>query len=639
MADALAVDPPGWSPFAWLGSIWGFMSCRSTRTSPETPLSASETGGTDTGKKLASSVELGFSRIELSSDAYTELSKLPLKVHDELKVAINKLTDELAQKNAELSRAAAEVRFLRSSAAQDAPEKAPLSASEAQAVRKIKELCKYEDSQAQCSFVCLDAKQLMDYPGHLLPKYQDLLETHPTMLVPFTISFAEACAGVHVKSTLAISHRWMSPEVADIDGVQLAAIRKFLKEHPEIERVWVDYSCMPQGKRTAVQTADLRRMLSQVNLLYLGATVLILLDLSYLSRFWTQLEAWLSMQQATTGRMSRATGTERREHIVTIYNGTATAARLLEETWANVTPEQTIEVLGQPDVMVTNQKDKWSQIERLKVFSEHVNKVNMGGFMLVMAIERAVGRKPKDVAWEDEFPEAMMERDQLLGVSKPRSDYEEGGVSSVAKKLLDFADAIQWQVDNGWPREQASAYTVISSCASAPLAAAVRERSARYAASTHVICETLTEQARRLTTPAPPVYRHLTGVFGLANDDPAWGVLLRSDTRPGLSFVTNARCIGQIPNSNFFPDDQGFYVAKNVQGVRSYHLQDSDVVCIRSAPNDSSYHSMIRGNHLGTHYSPPLTTVTLEKVEEPGEWEANGHRIKRRLYIVSVSYR
>ena len=31
--------------------------------------------------------------------------------------------------------------------------------------------------------------------------------------------------------------------------------------------------------------------------------------------------------------------------------------------------------------------------------------------------------------------------------------------------------------------------------------------------------------------------------------------------------------------------------------------------------------------------------VTLEKIDEPGEWEVIGKRVKRRLYTVSVSYR
>ena len=130
----------------------------------------------------------------------------------------------------------------------------------------------------------------MDFPERaLLPKYQDIKRNHPTMLMPFKISFLEACAGAHVKKVLTISHRWMSREVADVDGAQFTAIRKHLKEKgDEIDFVWVDYSCMPQGEeKTAVQIADFKRMISQVNLLYLGTSVLILLDLSYAMRFWT----------------------------------------------------------------------------------------------------------------------------------------------------------------------------------------------------------------------------------------------------------------------------------------------------------------------------------------------------------------
>ena len=41
-------------------------------------------------------------------------------------------------------------------------------------------------------------------------------------------------------------------------------------------------------------------MLKKVNWLYLGCSVLVLLDLSYLSRFWTQFEAWLSFQTIGT---------------------------------------------------------------------------------------------------------------------------------------------------------------------------------------------------------------------------------------------------------------------------------------------------------------------------------------------------
>ena len=89
------------------------------------------------------------------------------------------------------------------------PVKQPLSEAETAAVNKIEQQARKEDEEAYCTFEVLDKHQLMDLPeGALLPKYQDIKRDHPTMLVPFKISFAEACAGVHVDDTLTVSHRW-----------------------------------------------------------------------------------------------------------------------------------------------------------------------------------------------------------------------------------------------------------------------------------------------------------------------------------------------------------------------------------------------------------------------------------------------
>ena len=43
---------------------------------------------------------------------------------------------------------------------------------------------------------------------------------------------------------------------------------------------------MPQGKHTPAEKVAFKHMLSNINLLYLGCHVLVLLDMSYLSRFW-----------------------------------------------------------------------------------------------------------------------------------------------------------------------------------------------------------------------------------------------------------------------------------------------------------------------------------------------------------------
>ena len=78
----------------------------------------------------------------------------------------------------------------------------------------------------------------------------------------------------------------------------------------------------------------------------------------------------------------------------------------------------------------------------------------------------------------------------------------------------------------------------------------------------------------------------------------------------------------------------------NQGGKDRYELRDSDVVCLRSrGPSpDGACRSLVQTTQ--TRYDlPPLSTVTLEEVKEAGEWEANGHRVRRRLFTVAVSYK
>jgi hypothetical protein len=97
-------------------------------------------------------------------------------------------------------------------------------------------------------------------------------------------------------------------------------------------------------------------------MLYLGTQVLILLDLSYVSRFWTQFEAWLSMQFATPDGLKSAVGTQStRHHIVAIQNAAAQSdmfTKMLLDQWATKTPDEAFEFLSKPDVTVTNKSDK-----------------------------------------------------------------------------------------------------------------------------------------------------------------------------------------------------------------------------------------------------------------------------------------
>ena len=133
--------------------------------------------------------------------------------------------------------------------------------------------------------------------------------------------------GEYTATYLAVSHRWLDAVQPDADGAQQRALQGYLRAHPEIEYVWFEYACsgsnsgldgvrapspwqltrqafvgvcvsrlgsywsMPQGKRTPAETEQFRWMLQNANVLYLGARVLILLDLSYLSRLCVRQRA------------------------------------------------------------------------------------------------------------------------------------------------------------------------------------------------------------------------------------------------------------------------------------------------------------------------------------------------------------
>ena len=211
----------------------------------------------------------------------------------------------------------------------------------------------------------LNANFVRQFPGKHLPFFQELRDSFiaDEPLVKVSLDYADVVKGTHIETTLAVSHRWMQPDHPDPDGEQLKALKGFLNspDGKKIERVWIDSACMPQdhpkGSRNAEDAAAFKRMLKEVNRLYLGTTVLILLDMSYVSRFWTQFESWMSMQYTTPSGLKSAVGTRNeRHHILCIQNAAAQAepfTKLLVDQWAHKTPQQAHAFLSKPDVTVT----------------------------------------------------------------------------------------------------------------------------------------------------------------------------------------------------------------------------------------------------------------------------------------------
>jgi len=187
------------------------------------------------------------------------------------------------------------------------------------------------------------------------------------------------------KDRLIISHRWQKTDLEhpDPDSTQLKVIQAHLSGHKHIEYVWLDWACLPQSTKFRIERAVFGEGLKNINFLYATMPVLILLDISYLSRFWTQYEAWLSMRSLSENGL----GTTAEEHLrcSIVCHGAAAVAcesRLKQSLimqWREKSADDAISILKDPFVEVTNQGDKKMKLEQLPDFvAEIVSIFNSG---------------------------------------------------------------------------------------------------------------------------------------------------------------------------------------------------------------------------------------------------------------------
>ena len=251
----------------------------------------------------------------------------------------------------------------------------------------------------KCSFWLLSAKFVRRWSKVTLPHFQELRRLYPSHLVRKEITLTDVCTGVLREDSLAVSHRWERPDNPDPEGEQLAAVRSHLQERLAIQWVWMDWWCMPQGDRTPEEQADFKIMLTNVNMVFLGMRVLLLLDMTYMSRFWTQCEAWLAMQKMSRDGLlpRRATRTQQGgygvstdananllsagqpRHTVQCIHAAKNAERglvlALEETWRDRFIGDALTILEKPDVFVTNMSDKTQQLPKVRALNEDLKRL------------------------------------------------------------------------------------------------------------------------------------------------------------------------------------------------------------------------------------------------------------------------
>ena len=94
--------------------------------------------------------------------------------------------------------------------------------------------------------------------------------------------------------------------------------------------------------------------------------------MSYMSRFWTQTEAWMSMQDASTAGLATASEEKQRYTIVPLHNASAKVSETLIDMWAGKSAQEAHDILAQPDVLVTNQSDKERQLPKILKLNETI---------------------------------------------------------------------------------------------------------------------------------------------------------------------------------------------------------------------------------------------------------------------------
>ena len=163
----------------------------------------------------------------------------------------------------------------------------------------------------------------------------------------------EAYQGMYRTAYLAVAHRWLSRDDHDHDGVKLREIRRHVVANPSIQWVWFDHSCVENDPNIRARTSF------TCPLLYLAASVLILVDVGFMGRFWPMYESWLSVQHPTAEGVRPASGSEVRCTLVTILSAGTNAVGVLRQRLSDLSrPEDAAKYLSQADIEVTSRSDK-----------------------------------------------------------------------------------------------------------------------------------------------------------------------------------------------------------------------------------------------------------------------------------------
>ena len=149
--------------------------------------------------------------------------------------------------------------------------------------------------------------------------------------------------------------------------MQLRALQEYLRQRPRIRFVFVDFMCLAQGsERSPRDKAEFGTMLPNINLLYLGCSVIcVMFDETYMQRFWPQFEAWLTFMQASESGLVSTPEENLRCSIECLGDTPVWYANALKDRWLHRDAAGAHHLLSKPWVEVTNQSDKEVQLYKI----------------------------------------------------------------------------------------------------------------------------------------------------------------------------------------------------------------------------------------------------------------------------------
>jgi hypothetical protein len=228
------------------------------------------------------------------------------------------------------------------------------------------------------------------------------------------------------------------------------------------------------------------------------------------------------------------------------------------------------------------------------------------------ALEDLIGNEPEDRTWQDEWVAICCEFNILNGTAAKSPEWADPEYvkvhDSIEENTKHFRSSIDDLVARGWDFESAQAFKLLNIVFLSP-AAALRERSSRFAAATHKVCNVLFAEHSKKNSgskdgTAPSLYLHRRGKDGLCDHDPAWGNLEVPDRTGFCGLTCSALIEATCEPQNFTEEGFAIRLISKSMGIY-FEPREGDIVRIDSLPDDE------RGCHSATMISEEKVRLML----------------------------